>query len=49
MRVLSGDLGPRPRRRTGRYVEEPRAEIVRQGAQIHGRSRDVVRHAGWAA
>jgi hypothetical protein len=46
MRVMTNDLGPWPRRRTGRYVEEPRAEIVRQGAQIRGRSSDLVRNAG---
>jgi hypothetical protein len=46
MRVLADDLGLRPQRRTGRYVEEPGAEIVRQGAQIRDRSRDLVRYAG---
>ena len=47
MGALANDLGHRPRRRTRRYVEEPRAEIVRQDAQIRDRSRDLVRYAGW--
>jgi len=45
MRVMADDFGPRPRRRTGRYAEEPRDEIVRQGAQICDRSSDLVRNA----
>jgi hypothetical protein len=46
MRVMADVLGPRPRRRTGRYVEEPGAENVRQGAKIRDRSSDLVRYAG---
>ncbi len=40
------DFGVRPRRRTGQYVEEPDAEIIRQIEQIRGRSRRFMNNPG---
>lgn len=46
MRALEREIGGRPRRRTGRYVEEPATDFSFQSAQMCDRSSAFMNNPG---
>ncbi len=46
IRALEREIGARPRRRTGQYVEQPSVDLSFQSAEMCGRSSSFMNNAG---